>query len=385
VYLTVSYDYVENRIGALSAHVTDSDYQLYTPFAPQPDGVRRPAAEVVEVRRARDEVTERLRIVDQRPLRGIDLVRFQSVPWTGIYERDNGAEMRLLQDFLRRLVDAIAEVADAEEAPIHFYVWSRSEMKRLLEACSRSSAGLMHHLQELLGCRPGLEQLIYSCLQDELTNRYALGWTSQGLSVMTSLTWFGQRYHWLRQVGYRRKEVDLEQVFNRDLQRGRGGAGLPEARSPRQGPGLVPGPPGPPYVRVSKGRSVPIYNLRLVERIVPGRFKRDGSPRTSFASRGARQGRARRSRSVISGGGRPASSSGWTGRVGRWRCRSSAAIGGPATWCPATAGGRSPTIPGSVSPTRTPLWINRSRTSSPIRSSGASSIAPPTRCSGATR
>lgn len=217
VYLTVSYDYVENRIGALSAHVTDSDHHLYTPFAPQPDGKRRPSPEVVEVRREPDPVTERPRVVSQRPPRGIDLVAFQSVPWTGIYERDNGAEMQLLQGFLRRVVDAITQVAGAAEAPIHFYVWSRSEIARLLEACSRASAGLMHHLQQLLGCRPGLEQLIYSCLQDELGNRYAAGWTSRGLTVATALTWFGQRYHWLRRVGYHQQEVDLERLFSRDL------------------------------------------------------------------------------------------------------------------------------------------------------------------------
>lgn len=227
VYLSVSYDYVENRIGALAAHVTKSEGELATPFR-RDDGKLEPIAGVHEevvtylagdpVADESGEAPRRGRQVDAtRPLVGVDLVRFQTVPWSGIYERDTGLELQLLQGFLRELVDRIAEVADAEAAPLHFYVWSRSEMKRLLEAASRVGSNLMGHLRQLLGCRESLEQLIYSSLQDEVYGRYALGWTSRGLAIATSLSWFGQRFHWRRPIGYGRKEVDLGRVFYRDI------------------------------------------------------------------------------------------------------------------------------------------------------------------------
>ena len=226
IYLSVSYDYVENRIGGLAAHITRSDGELVTPFLRTDDKLEPIAGlqeELVTYEQTgpaegSDEKARPTRQVQAtRPLQGADLVRFQTVPWSGVYERDTGLELQLLQGFLRELVDRIAQVADSEAAPIHFYVWSRSEMKRLLEAASRVGSGLMGHLRQLFGCRESLEQLIYSSLQDEVYSRYALGWTSRGLAVATSLSWFGQRFHWRRTVGYGRKQVDLGRAFYRDI------------------------------------------------------------------------------------------------------------------------------------------------------------------------
>jgi len=51
VYLQVDYDYAENRIGALAAHVTTSDHQLLTPFETDPETGRvRPAPRCIERR-----------------------------------------------------------------------------------------------------------------------------------------------------------------------------------------------------------------------------------------------------------------------------------------------------------------------------------------------
>ena len=227
IYLSVSYDYVENRIGGLAAHITRSEGELATPFR-RDEGKLEPVAGVHEemvtylrgdpLAEGEAGVARSGRQVDQvRPLQGSDLVRFQTVPWSGVYERDTGLELQLLQGFLRELVDRIAVVADTEAAPIHFYVWSRSEMKRLLEAASRVGSNLMGHLRQLFGSRESLEQLIYSSLQDEVYSRYALGWTSRGLAIATSLSWFGQRFHWRRGIGHGSKEVDLGRTFYRDI------------------------------------------------------------------------------------------------------------------------------------------------------------------------
>ncbi|MGB8686632.1 MAG: AAA domain-containing protein [Microcoleus sp.] len=213
VYLSVDYDYVENRIGALAAHVTKSEGQLHTSFTQvnghwQPDPTVKERWEVGRDRNNRP-------VYEERSLQGREVIEFQTSPWTGEYREDTGAEKQLIQGFLMKLVEAIHEVAEAETAPIHFYVWSRSEMTQLLEGCSRVSSQLLGNLRELLGCRESLEQLIYSCLHDEVDRRFALGWTGRGLAVVTSLSWFGRRYHWRRRVSG--AEVDLEQAFTQDI------------------------------------------------------------------------------------------------------------------------------------------------------------------------
>ncbi|MGB3511356.1 MAG: hypothetical protein WBA93_19395 [Microcoleaceae cyanobacterium] len=88
-------------------------------------------------------------------------------------------------------------------------------MTQLIEGCSRVSSQLLSNLRELLGCRESLEQLIYSCLYDEVDRRYALGWTGRHLVVVTSLKWFGRRYHWRRKING--KIVDLDRAFSQDI------------------------------------------------------------------------------------------------------------------------------------------------------------------------
>ena len=205
VYLTVHYDYVENRIGALSAHVTKSSRQTDTPWERDEHDRPRPAAAIEEV----DKQGKR------RPIAGQFIVEYRADPWPDHYGEATAVEAQILQSFFRQIVDAMAEVAGEDAASIHYYVWSRSEMFQLVEACSRCGSRLLHHLRELLGCREPLDQLIYSVLEDEVHNRFAIGWTGRGLVVATSLYWFGRTFHWTRTVSGKR--VDLDRVFTQDI------------------------------------------------------------------------------------------------------------------------------------------------------------------------
>ena len=215
VYLSIDYDYVENRIGALAAHITKSEGLIYTRFI-EVDGKWQPDPEIKEAWLTEQEGDEQA-YNDIRPLSRFNesIARFKTSEWTGRYDEDTAAERELIQGFLHELTVAISEIAEVDRAPIHFYVWSRAEMSHLIEACSRAGSALLSHLNELLGCRQGLEQLIYSCLQEEINNRFALGWTGRGLVVATSLKWFGWRYHWRRRVGG--SDVDLDRIFTQDL------------------------------------------------------------------------------------------------------------------------------------------------------------------------
>lgn len=216
VYLSVDYDYSENRVGAIAAHVTASDHQVHTPFERDPTTERfRPSPQCVERTKTAERQGDTPAQYAMRALLGRDTLHFQTQPWSGIAAEDTASERQLVQQFLHDLLDAIADAAQAEEAPIHFYVYSRSEMSQLVEACTRAGSRLLSHLRELLGCRQGTEQLIFSCVQQEIDDRYALGWTGRGLCVAASLGWFGQRYHWTRRVGG--APVQLDHVFEQDI------------------------------------------------------------------------------------------------------------------------------------------------------------------------
>jgi hypothetical protein len=214
VYLIVDYDYTENRIGALSAHVTRSAGRLHTRFTDTPEG-RRPDPGVFEqfevVGGSGDKPA-----TEDRPLQaGQELIEIKTAPWKGNnYEDDTAAERELIQRFFHKLVGLIAREAGQEAAPVHFYVWSQLEMRQLIEGCCRVGSALLGHLRQLLGCREGLEQLIYSSIQDEIGRRFALGWTGRGLGVVSSLMWYGRRYHWKRLVNGRPYDLDYELTQN---------------------------------------------------------------------------------------------------------------------------------------------------------------------------
>lgn len=222
VYLAVDFDYTENRVGALTAHVTRSTHELDLRWT-GPDGARRPDSAVHERRRTmiRDAGGRFVRfdVDDERPLDttvSATVIEEMSSEWTGHAELDTGAEKQLLHRFFVELVDTIRDVCTGDDhASVHFYVWSRNEISRLVEACARADSRLLGHLRELLGARESLEQLIFSSVEEEIDSRFGLGWTGRGLVVVASLGWYGQRFHWTRMV--RDTEVRLDEVFTQDL------------------------------------------------------------------------------------------------------------------------------------------------------------------------
>ncbi len=211
VFLSVNYDYAEDRIGALAAHITRSDWELHTPFEKDENDRWRPSPEVAE----RDPESRGEEDRETRPMsESFDVVTVQPAPWSIDYKMACGQESNLLQGFFKQVVKSIQLLAANEPSPIHFYVWSGSEITRLIESASRVGNDMLDFLRELFGCRETLEQLIYSDLSREIDQRYALGWTGRGLTVVTSLNWYG-RYHWVREVAG--EVIDLEYELSRDL------------------------------------------------------------------------------------------------------------------------------------------------------------------------
>jgi hypothetical protein len=198
-YISVNYDYTENRIAALSAHITDSPGRLETRWED-----RKRIAGTFEVLDG-----------NSGPVQGRDVVFYQPTPWTGHYIEDNRSEEALISAFFKEMVSAVNEVGGPGRAPVHLYFWSKADIKSLLEGCTRCSSGLLDALANLLGCREPLEQVMYTVLQEEVISQYALGWTGRTSVVVSSLKWFGRRYHWTRMVDGR--QVDLDRVFRAGL------------------------------------------------------------------------------------------------------------------------------------------------------------------------
>jgi len=206
VYLAVDYDYTENRVGALAAHVARGPGRLDTAFADgRPDLAVRERFEAGKDRLGKP-------LYDDLPLPDREVVEYQTAPWSGTdYAADTAAEGELIRRFFDRLAGLIAREAGSEPAPVHFYVWSRSEVRHLIEGCCRAGPELLGPVRQLFGCREGLEQQMYSAVREEVDRRYALGWTGRGLGVVASLEWGGRRFHWVRTVvGV---EHDLARVF----------------------------------------------------------------------------------------------------------------------------------------------------------------------------
>ncbi len=211
VYLDVEYDYIENRLAALAAHVTDSDMPLITRTS-RVEGRNQHDPAVVEGDHKTGEC---------RPVRGKEVVSYIGGPWTGDQGGDDGREGAMVREFFERLVDAIVEFAKGDEKrPLHFYVWSKNDMNHLIDSCTRAGGSLLHSLTELLGCRERcqgpMEQLIFTPLRDEIDQKVVLGYTGHSLAIATSLGWYGFPYfHWTRMVD--EEPIDLSRAFRRDI------------------------------------------------------------------------------------------------------------------------------------------------------------------------
>lgn len=215
VYLSVHFDYIEHRIGAIAAHVTASDGQLVTRF----QKIERSGVSKFEPVPGIYELPVGHSTFDAPPdayveLSGRDVIQYKVGPWSMRFEDAVASERELLQQFFHSLTVALSEVARQPTAYVHFYVWSPSEMTQLVEACARTDSQLLSSLRQLLGCREPLEQIIYSSIGTQVRSHYALGWTSAGLVVATSVRW-PATYHWTRLVAG--QPVKLDWVFRQDL------------------------------------------------------------------------------------------------------------------------------------------------------------------------
>jgi hypothetical protein len=207
VYLAVDYDYTENRVGALAAHVAHGPGRIDTPFA---EGQPLPGVNAW-FETGKDRLGKPTH--EDRPVSPeSEVVEFQPKPWSGTnYAADTAAEGELIRRFFDRLSGVIAKEAGPEPCPVHFYVWSRAEVRSLIEGCCRAGPELLGPVRQLFGCREGLEQQMYSAVREEVDRRYALGWTGRGLGVVASLEWNSRRFHWTRLV--EGSVQDLSRVF----------------------------------------------------------------------------------------------------------------------------------------------------------------------------
>jgi CRISPR/Cas system-associated exonuclease Cas4 (RecB family) len=187
IYLVVEKDLVAERLNALVAHVTSGPEHL-----PKDSLSLKDHRFVLQVRRK---------------------------AWSGDPAKDDAAEGRLIRDFFTELVRLLRDILGVLEgkeqeraAPLHFYVWSQADIKNLVEAILRvgpKGGSLLEALWHLMGCREGLEQLIFSSLADEVRTRYALGYTSLSLLTATSLPFFGEPFPWHNLDG-----VNLKSLFH---------------------------------------------------------------------------------------------------------------------------------------------------------------------------
>lgn len=220
VYLAVDYDYSENRIGALSAHVTSSDASLHTgmqqkagKWQPDPELKEKRWLEVKEGEKAKAESRQLSPRTTQEVVEIID-----GPGWSGDFAQDSVLEQKLVESFFAKLVTAISQVTMQREAPLHFYVWDKTDIGLLIDACLRLDSedrSLLSTLRGILGSRGHTEQVIYSSLSEEMRRRFATAYTGEGLIVAAGMRWKGDIFHWHRKIGP--NEHDFAKLFAQDL------------------------------------------------------------------------------------------------------------------------------------------------------------------------
>jgi hypothetical protein len=229
VYLNVEFDYVEHRIVALSAHITQSEGKIETTFHPKnPDeDFARPLIREVfgqgETKTYQDHIY------------GISICKMMSkevmqselgkAGWSKSAKENNRLEGKLIEVFFKELTRAIYHVANGatanhaqakrEMAPVHFYVWNRSEIKQLAEACARCNSQLTGKFNELLGCRAALEQQIFSDVQSEFFRRFAMPFSSKARIVVADQPFLGRPFHWRREL--EGVHQNLEWIFRQSI------------------------------------------------------------------------------------------------------------------------------------------------------------------------
>lgn len=204
MYVTLAYDYVDDRLNGISAHVTRSQ--------------------------------RRMRV------RGGDLEEYHdgagwSVPLSGNVDfnfimdnsPDSGramyeSEREMLDGFFTRAQEAIVELAgEAGQAHVHLYLGRRTDYEHLMKACARRGGGVLVKFRDLLGLRQAIdgEEVTYSCVIDELMARFALPFASTATFAMTGLgnlseaagndALAGECFEWLHDLGG--EQVNLGEAF----------------------------------------------------------------------------------------------------------------------------------------------------------------------------
>ncbi len=204
IYLDVEWDPVEDRLLGAAAHITDSEKYIYfekgsnacpdlRECTPSKSGICEMTAEEVAV--------------------------IMESAWTDSEDKNDLKERELLEKFFSDISNILINVGNEDARAVHFYVWSESDMRHLIDGCKRAGGDVLGNLVELLGCRAecthNLEQVIFTPIQNEIKRRISIGKISQSLASVTSLSWFGWFFHWNRRIGD--EEVNLRYCFRQDI------------------------------------------------------------------------------------------------------------------------------------------------------------------------
>lgn len=92
----------------------------------------------------------------------------------GTEEEIKKQESKMIKDFTNKLFNILKETKK-KSVPIHFYLWDDSEYTKLIEILRKHNTKESQSLLNILSQREGVEQKIYTTLQDEIRDRLAFG------------------------------------------------------------------------------------------------------------------------------------------------------------------------------------------------------------------
>jgi hypothetical protein len=133
------------------------------------------------------------------------------------------SERALLVEWMRRLLPAIARVADSTSAPVHVYLYDRRGQRSLLDALARHFEALcaIPAFYDLLTSTPALTQGMISFLAEEVGERLNLGAVCQNLYEVAremNFQWRDGEREFLKT--FRARIFDNRRFFKRDAATG---------------------------------------------------------------------------------------------------------------------------------------------------------------------
>ena len=175
VFLHISYDFADDRINGLAAHVTNRRSRY-------------------RIRHRNGQTQERISSTEWSPIDDNHSVNISRFLFEDPSDNDNH-EREMIESFLSQLSQEIVNLNGqySDAIAVHLYFQTEIDCRYLMDACRRAGTTALRRLNNLLGLRSGLqENVAFSCVIPDIKIRFALPFVAGNLYALTQVSNFAE-------------------------------------------------------------------------------------------------------------------------------------------------------------------------------------------------